>query len=290
MTALLLLFLLLCAGAGVCALARCPMEEGLPLALLGLIAAGYPLALAGGTAWLGLLPWLAAAGGVLAVLRRRPCGRALWQGAALFVLFGALYWWLCRGHWFTDWDDFSHWSRAAKWMFETDTLYTVPASADGFKSYPPAAALWQVMLLQAGGCGFREDVALYANALLTAALLLIPFRAVPAARRPLGAAVMAVLAAFGPLLVYPSYFARASVDGLLGVFCAALLLCGFLPGRTAASPWLEALGCFVLALVKSTGAGLAVLAAAALAAARGAFWRAKPGRAPAGFFTYFTAV
>src|SRR5699024_9957282 len=85
-----------------------------------------------------------------------------------------------------------------------------------------------------------------------------------------------------PLLVYPSYFARASVDGLLGVFCAALLLCGFLPGRTAASPWLEALGCFVLALVKSTGAGLAVLAAAALAAARGAFWRAKPGRAPAG--------
>lgn len=84
------------------------------------------------------------------------------------------------------------------------------------------------------------------------------------------------------LLVYPSYFARASVDGLLGVFCAALLLCGFLPGRTAASPWLEALGCFVLALVKSTGAGLAVLAAAALAAARGAFWRAKPGRAPAG--------
>ena len=282
MTALLLLFLLLCAGAGVCALARCPMEEGLPLALLGLIAAGYPLALAGGTAWLGLLPWLAAAGGVLAVLRRRPCGRALWQGAALFVLFGALYWWLCRGHWFTDWDDFSHWGRAAKWMFETDTLYTVPASADGFKSYPPAAALWQVMLLQAGGCGFREDVALYANALLTAALLLIPFRAVPAARRPLGAAVMAGLPAFGPLLVYPSYFARASVDGLLGVFCAALLLCGFLPGRTAASPWLEALGCFVLALVKSTGAGLAVLAAAALAAARGAFWRAKPGRAPAG--------
>ena len=41
MTALLLLFLLLCAGAGVCALARCPMEEGLPLALLGLIAAGH---------------------------------------------------------------------------------------------------------------------------------------------------------------------------------------------------------------------------------------------------------
>ena len=40
MTALLLLFLLLCAGAGVCALARCPMEEGLPLALRGLIAAG----------------------------------------------------------------------------------------------------------------------------------------------------------------------------------------------------------------------------------------------------------
>ena len=122
MTALLLLALLLCAGAGVCALTRCRMEEGLALAVLGLIGAGYPLALAGGTALLGVLPWLAAAAGAGAAVwrygvRRTADWRELCQGAALFVLFGALYWWLCRGHWLTDWDDFSHWGRAAKWMF-----------------------------------------------------------------------------------------------------------------------------------------------------------------------------
>ena len=282
MTALLLLALLLCAGAGVCALTRCRMEEGLALAVLGLIAAGYPLALAGGTALLGVLPWLAAAAGAGAAVwrygvRRTADWRELCQGAALFVLFGALYWWLCRGHWLTDWDDFSHWGRAAKWMFTTDTLYTLPDSGDGFKSYPPATALWQVMLTKAAGCGFREDVVLYANALLTAALLMVPFRAVRAGKRPLGVGVLALLTALCPLGVYPQYFARAGVDGLLGVFCGGILLAGFLPGRSAASPRVEVLACFVLALVKDSGAGLAALAALALLPVRAGTRRALPG-------------
>src|SRR5699024_8637623 len=166
-----------------------------------------------------------------------------------------------------DWDDFSHWGRAAKWMFTTDTLYTVPGCDDGYKSYPPATALWQVMLLQAGRWvwrGFREDILLYANALLTAALLLVPLRA----GRGLPAIPAAALLGVTPLLVYPTYFARASVDGLIGVFCAVLLLSAFLPGRSAATPWVEALGCFCLTLVKDAGAGLAALAALTMLAAR----------------------
>ncbi|HJD21392.1 MAG TPA: glycosyltransferase [Candidatus Gemmiger faecigallinarum] len=265
--------LLLAAAAGVCALTRCRMEEGLPAAVLGLMTAGYLLALAGGTALLGLLPWAAALAGGGLTLRRALAHRgvrwqALCQGAALFALFAALYWWLCRGRWLTDWDDFSHWGRAVKWMYSTGTLYTTPGCPDAFKSYPPATAVWQVMLLQAAGCGFREDLLLFANALLTAALLVLPFRCVRAARRLPGVGLTALLIALTPLLVYPSYFSRASVDGLLGVFCAALLLSAFVPGRSAATPWLEALGCFVLALVKASGAGLAVLAAAALFLAR----------------------
>lgn len=184
MSAAFLILLLLPAGAGVCAVARCQLAEGLAVAMLGLVAAGYLLALAGLLPLLGLLPWAAALAGVILVERRRGDNpaffRGLWQGAAAFVLLALFYWWLCRGHSLADWDDFSHWGRAAKWMFTTDTLYTVPGCDDGYKSYPPATALWQVMLLQAGRWvwrGFREDILLYANALLTAALLLVPLRA-----------------------------------------------------------------------------------------------------------------
>ena len=92
MTALLLLFRLLCAGAGVCALARCPMEEGLPLALLGLIAAGYPLALAGGTAWLGLLPWLLRIAGVVLLFKALVEKPVRWENFIPAVIAFGLSW------------------------------------------------------------------------------------------------------------------------------------------------------------------------------------------------------
>ena len=47
MSAVFLILLLLPAGAGVCAVARCQLAEGLAVAMLGLVAAGYLLALAG---------------------------------------------------------------------------------------------------------------------------------------------------------------------------------------------------------------------------------------------------
>ena len=257
MSALFLVLLLMPAAAGVCAWLGCRMEEGILLSVLGLITAGYILVLSGGVPWLGLLPWVAAvAGGVLA-LRRFGKNVADWhalaQGMLLFFAFSMLYWCLCCGRSFCDWDDFSHWGRAAKWMFTTNTMYTSPDSGDAFKSYPPATAVWQVMLLKAGRFGFREDIVLFCNALLTAALSVMPFRCVGMWQRPFGVAVTAFLAAFVPLIVYPTYFARASVDGLLGVFCAALLISAFAPGRSAATPVCEAFGCFVLALVKSSG-------------------------------------
>lgn len=274
MSAVFLIALLLPAGAGVCALARCKLAEGLAAAMLGLIAAGYLPALAGLLPLLGLLPWAAALAGVILAERRRSADPAffagLWRGAAAFALLALFYWWLCRGRSLADWDDFSHWGRAAKWIFTTDTLYTLPGCDDGYKSYPPAAAIWQVMLLRAGlwmWRDFREDILLFANALLTAALLLVPLRAAPAGRgKP--AAVGLALLGVTPLLVYPTYFARASVDGFIGLFCAVLLLSAFLPGRSAVTPWLEALGCLCLTLVKDAGAGLAALAALAMLLAR----------------------
>lgn len=266
MSVILIWCMILPLAAGLSAWFSCRAEESLLLAVLTMITVGYAAALTG-VLWLaGPAVWiLNAAGGAWTIrafcASRNASPRLLWQGGILFLIFAALYWWLCRGCAFTDWDDFSHWGKAVKWMFTTDSMYTVPASTDGFKSYPPATAVWQYMILKAGGFSFREDVVLYANALLTAVLLLLPFRTLAARRHPFRVAGMAAFMAILPGMVYPSWFQRASVDGLLGLFAVILVLSAFLPGRSRATPWLEALGCFVLALVKTSGTGLAAMTA-----------------------------
>lgn len=287
MSALLILCMILPLAVGICAALDCRMEEALPLSLFVMIAAGYAVTLAGGLWLTGGLVWLLSlAGGGFAVYRfvvkKAVPVTVLLKGTGIFLLFAAFFWWLCRGCAFTDWDDFSHWGKAVKWMYYTDTLYTAPASTDAFKSYPPATAILQYMILKAGGFSFREDIVLYANALLTAAMLTLSFRAVHFRSRPVRAAAMAALLAFLPVLVYPSYFFRASVDGLLGLLSGMLIVSVFLPGRTRASDWLETLGCLVLALVKSSGTGLAVLAALTVLLLRSAKEKRLTGVFPLG--------
>ena len=80
MSAVFLILLMLPAGAGVCAVARCQLAEGLAVAMLGLVAAGYLLALAGLLPLLGLLPWAAALAGVILVERRRGDNPAFFRG------------------------------------------------------------------------------------------------------------------------------------------------------------------------------------------------------------------
>lgn len=273
MSAILILCMILPLAAGLCALFRCRMEEALPLSLFVLIATGYALALTGLLRLAGPALWLLnLAGGAWAVygfgVKKVRSPRGLLQGGLVFALFALLFWWLCRGCALTDWDDFSHWGKAVKWMYYTDELYTVPASPDGFKSYPPSTAILQYIFLKAGGFSFREDLVLYANAILTAGLLTLPFRGISLRSRPAQGIGLLLLLAVLPGSIYSSYFARAGVDGLLGLFAGILILEAFLPGRTAASSWLEVLGCFVLALVKSSGTGLAVMSALAMAFAR----------------------
>ena len=147
MRALIVLVVLCLSGAGLGIKLRCGAEEGILLSVLGMIAAAYAAALAGNLPFFGVLP--------------RAEGLA---GAVILAIS------IVRR--LVDWDDFSHWGYALKVMFCTDGLYTAPGYGDGFASYPPASTLWQYLTLHAAGAGYREDIALWANTLLSAALLL----------------------------------------------------------------------------------------------------------------------
>lgn len=274
MSALLCLVVIIPTAAGFCVLLRCRMEEGIPAACLFLLSLGYLAVLPGGSPLLGAIPWAGCLAGTALVLRQIAAHQRIdlhgWlQGIVLFGILAVFFWWLCRGCQYTDWDDFSHWGKAVKWLYSTNTLLTAPAAGDTFASYPPMTAVWQVMLMKATGSHFREDISLYANALLTAGWLLLPFRTVRIRKKPVAGILTFVFLGLAPMLVYPSYFYRASVDGLLGVFAAGLLLALFLPARSPGSDFLLIAGCFVLTLIKSSGAGIALIIAVAYIVERG---------------------
>lgn len=280
MRALMVLGVLCLSGMGLSVKLRCGAEEGILLSILGMVAAAYAAALAGILPAAGFLPWAAglAGAGCLAVSFARKRWKELagtLSGTLLFLAAGLTLWWLCRGCALVDWDDFSHWGYALKVMFCTGGLYTAPGFGDGFASYPPASTLWQYLTLRAAGAGYREDIALWASAVFSAALLLTAVKAMNGRR------VIAKIVSFALLWVilfqlYPRGITMLGVDMLLGMATAAILLAEFLPRRSRATPWLEVLGCFALCLIKSTGFGLALLAVAAAAVHRlYIFWRRK---------------
>lgn len=280
MRALMVLGVFCLSGMGLSVKLRCGAEEGILLSILGMIAAAYAAALAGVLPVAGFLPWAAGLAGAvcLAVSLARKRWKELagaFGGTLLFLAAGLVLWWLCRGCTLVDWDDFSHWGYALKVMFCTGGLYTAPGFGDGFASYPPASTLWQYLTLRAAGAGYREDIALWASAVFSAALLMTAVKAMNRRR------VIAKTVSFALLWVilfqlYPRGITMLGVDMLLGMATAAILLAEFLPGRSRVTPWVEVLGCFVLCLVKSTGFGLALLAVAAVAVRRlCVFWKRK---------------
>lgn len=280
MRALMVLGVFCLSGMGLSVKLRCGAEEGILLSILGMIAAAYAAALAGILPVVGFLPWAAGLAG--AVLLGISLARKRWKelagalgGTLLFLAAGLVLWWLCRGCALFDWDDFSHWGYALKVMFCTGGLYTAPGFGDGFASYPPASTLWQYLTLCAAGAGYREDIALWSNALLSAALLMTAVKAMNGRR------VIAKFVSFALLWVilfqlYPRGITMLGVDMLLGMATAAVLLAEFLPRRSRVTPWLEVLGGFALCLVKSTGFALALLAVAAVAVHRVCiFWKRR---------------
>lgn len=258
-TALLLLFTL-----AMMQISKQQFVYCLPLTFFSLIAISYLFAVLGG---LRFVPWVLRGCVVAAVLyciyaffkTKTLTLRAITFNMIAFLGFAALLWWLCRGRMFFDWDEFSHWGFSIKTMYYSDELYTVPASTDGFKSYPPALALLQYALLKTLGLPFREDVVMLCGALFCAALLLYPLGAVAAKKRPLGALLSLVALVLAPAAVMDHPYYQVAVEMPMGVAVAFILLVAFLPGETLPRLILTGVSCFVLTLLKGTGAALAVL-------------------------------
>lgn len=264
MPLLLLLFLLLPMVLAAAQALNKRFVETAPLVALGTLALQYLLGLFSLVVvgvWLLRAAWLASVAFLCwsFVKRRKALLGRLDAGLLLFVVLAALLWWLCRGRQYANWDEYSHWGRALKGMFLQDVLPALASVKDGFKEYPPGAALWQYTVMKGAFLPFREDVAIFTQGLFSLSLLLYPLALVP--RQSRGSALVAAGAAFAaPLMVFNYFYTETTVDALLGVAMAFALLVHFLGGAGRYAFLMKCLAMAALPLLKSSGALLGLLA------------------------------
>lgn len=260
------------------AVSRRRFEEWVAPAVFTLTGVIYVFALAGApelgcrvAQGLGLACLLAAA--ALGARRREARERMVTPGAFAFALVVLTAWWAHRGQVYMLWDEFSHWGRVVNRLHALGTLpHAVPAALD-FPSYPPGAALWEYAWVILSGGAFSEGVTISANN-VAIAVCFLPLlrhadwrhwkRAVPLLL--VGVMLPMAFLAYGYQIVY--------VDALLGAIAAYALMQWFvLPHGWERSAMIGA-AMAALALVKESGAFIALLLLAVMALD---LWREERG-------------
>lgn len=184
-----------------------------------------------------------------------------------FVLFG-LYFLamlaLCDGLHLGAWDEFSHWGSASKAIFNSDLLTYKLGNDLHFQDYPAAVNLTHYFFLKVIGGGFHEDTLYFATNILCFSMFLLGFR--NQRFRDLGVNALYLAAAIvSPLLFYSSFYKSIYVDPLLGlVFGHALLRIFVDRGYGLLKIFSLGLTLAFLVMLKKSGAGLAVIAMAAI--------------------------
>lgn len=245
-------------------------EEVLPVCWSLLVAAAYFLGLAGVLSfsyWLMAGLWLLSVAYLLVQLYQHGKNRqlkALFQsisGPGLWLFLGGMVflWWVCRGRQYINWDEYSHWGRAIKAMVQQDVLPALAAGKDGYREYACGPALFQYLSFQAAGLEFRPDVSIFTQDLFALSFLLFPLRWLD--KKQKAAAVISGCSLFmAPFIVYYNFYMETTVDGLLGVLFAILMLCWAAGGQTYWNMLFLTLTAFLITITKSSGIAFVAMA------------------------------
>ena len=251
------------------AVSRRRLEEWAAPAVFLLTGVIYAFALAGAPALgcraaqaLGLASLAAAA--VLAARRREARHRILTPGAAGLALIVLVAWWAHRGQLYTLQDEFSHWGRVVNRLCALGTLpHAVPGTVD-FPSYPPGAALWEYAWVVLSGGTFSEGATISANN-VALAVCFLPLMRYADWRRFKRAVPLLLAAVMLPLVFLAYAYQDVYVDALLGAVAAYALIQWFTLPRGWERNMMTGTAMLALALVKESGAMIALLAMAVMA-------------------------
>lgn len=172
------------------------------------------------------------------------------------LLFGASIF-FSKNRIFEEYDEFNHWAVIIKNMFIYNTYGTNAESIVTFNDYPPFTAIFQFLFLSVQKI-YREDIIIMAQNVLYFSIIIPITKNLKWNFK--GWVKSILLIVFMPMIFFENFYLEILVDGMLGVMFAYTIYSSYEKEQTKQKYLNILAGLIMLALTKTTGIALAILA------------------------------
>lgn len=181
----------------------------------------------------------------------------LTPGLAVFVILLLIARWGQRGRLLTSWDEFTQWGTVVKNMYIFNALGNHPEATTTFKSYPPGTALIEYFFCKISG-SFTEGNLYRAMNILYFSLV-IPIFSNLKWKDFSKIIIRFILILILPLAFYQDFYTIITVDAILGVVFASILINYYVNEISAFKIIYISLALFTLTIIKASGFGLGII-------------------------------
>ena len=158
-----------------------------------------------------------------------------------------------------DYDEFNHWAVIIKNMFMYNSYGTNSESIVAFNEYPPFTAVFQYLFLDINKV-YSEDIILMAQNILYFSIIIPITKNIRWNKEIRKAFIVLPLMVFVPMFFYENFYLDILVDAILGVMFAYTIYVAYDEKDVIFKYVQICTGIIMLALTKTSGMGLAVLA------------------------------
>lgn len=191
--------------------------------------------------------------------------RIFTPGLAIYVLLCVISVVMNKGRIFENYDEFNHWARIIKNMFQYGTYGTNPESVVVFNEYPPFTAIFQYLFLFFKN-SYKEDISITAQNILYFSMVIPMMKQVEWKKKQWQKMFYIVpLIICIPMIFYKNFYYDILVDGMIGIAFGMMIFHGL---KQEENIWFKIITIasytIIVILTKTTGIPLALLAIIAI--------------------------
>ena len=186
-------------------------------------------------------------------------GYILTSGLVIYIGLFALSIFINKDRILQNYDEFNHWAVIVKNMFMYNSYGTNGESIVAFNEYPPFTAIFQYLFLDINNV-YREDIIIMAQNILYFSIMIPITKNIGWNKSFRKIFIILPLMIFVPMFFYENFYLDILVDAILGVMFAYTIYAAYDEKDVTFKYVQICTGIIMLALTKTSGIGLAVLA------------------------------
>lgn len=183
----------------------------------------------------------------------------LTPGFVIYMSLFALSIFINKDRILQDYDEFNHWAVIVKNMFMYNSYGTNSESIVAFNEYPPFTAIFQYLFLDINNV-YSEDIIIMAQNILYFSIIIPITKNIRWNKSFRKIFIILPLMIFVPMFFYENFYLDILVDAILGVMLAYTIYVAYDEKDVTFKYVQICTGIIMLALTKTSGIGLAILA------------------------------